>query len=107
MPMFEERERAFEAKFAHEQEARFLETARRDKLFALRIAGRLHFPPHESGELTAAAIAIADGPGHDSKMLDLMAKVLTEHGQRADPAELTAVLEECGKQALAGAPPSA
>jgi hypothetical protein len=34
MTTFEDRERAFEAKFAHDEEFRFLVTARRDKLFA-------------------------------------------------------------------------
>jgi hypothetical protein len=32
--MFDARERAFEAKFAHDEEVRFRVTARRDRLFA-------------------------------------------------------------------------
>ena len=34
MTTFQEREQAFEAKFAHDEEFRFLVTARRVKLFA-------------------------------------------------------------------------
>ena len=40
MLTFEDRERAFEAKFAHDEEFRFLVTARRDKLFAQWAAAR-------------------------------------------------------------------
>ena len=41
MSMFEDRERSFKAKYAHDEEFRFLVTARRDKLFAHEIAGQL------------------------------------------------------------------
>ena len=84
MPMFEDRERSFEAKFAHDEEFRFLVAARRDKLFAHRVAGQLGLP---------------DGPGHDEALLGHMAKVLTEHGRGAGAADLAALLEDCGVQA--------
>jgi hypothetical protein len=39
--MFHERDRAFEAKFAHDEEFRFRVAARRDRLFAQWAAGVL------------------------------------------------------------------
>ena len=39
--MFNERERAFELKFAHDEELRFLTLARRNRLFACWVAERL------------------------------------------------------------------
>ena len=99
MQLFEDRERAFEAKFAHDEEFQFLVKARRDKLFASSVSGQLRLPDHEAGELTATALAVQDGPGHDSNLLGLAAKVLIAHGHRADTAELMALLEDCGKQA--------
>ena len=59
MPMFEDRERSFEAKFAHDEEFRFLVAARRDKLFAHRVAGQLGLPDQGAAELAAAALADA------------------------------------------------
>ena len=42
MTIFDSRERAFEAKFAHDEEFRFLVTARRDKLLARQVAAKLN-----------------------------------------------------------------
>ena len=99
MPMCEDRERAFEAKFAHDEEFRFLVTARRDKLFALRIAGQLGLADQAPDGLVSAALALPDGLGHDAALLGHMAKVIAEHGREADAAELAASLEDCAKQA--------
>jgi len=44
MPTFEDRERAFEAKFAYDEEFRFLVAARRNKLFAAQVAEQLGLP---------------------------------------------------------------
>lgn len=99
MPMFEDRERAFEAKFAHDEEFRFLVGARRDKLFARRVAGQLGLPDQGAAELAAAVLALPDGLGHDAALLGHMAKVLTEHGRGAGVAELAALLKDCGTQA--------
>ena len=99
MPMFEDRERAFEAKFAHGEEFRFLVTARRDKLFARRVAGQLGLADQATGDLISAALALPDGPGHDAALFGYMAKATAEHGRNADAAELAASLEDCAKQA--------
>ena len=99
MPMFEDRERSFEAKFAHDEEFRFLVAARRDKLFAHAVARQLGLREQGAAELAAAALALPDGPGHDAALIRHMAKILTEHGRGTGAADLAALLENCGVQA--------
>ncbi len=99
MTMFESRERAFEAKFAHDQEFRFLVTARRDKLLARRVADRLGMQDGERAELLAAVLALRDGPGHDALLIQHVAGVLHEHGLGAPAAEVAGWLANCAAQA--------
>ena len=65
MTTFQERERAFEAKFAHDEEFRFLVLARRDKVFARWAAERLGVSGQDEASLIASVLAIRNGPGHD------------------------------------------
>ena len=99
MTTFEERERAFEAKYAHDEEFRFLVTARRDKLFAHWAAERLHLPAAAEADLTASTLAVKDGPGHDERVLHHMTEVFRVHRGSAHPADLTSALERCADQA--------
>jgi hypothetical protein len=99
MTMFESRERAFEAKFAHDQEFRFLVTARRDKLMAGRVADRLAMPDDARDELLAAVLALRDGPGHDALLIQHVAGVLQEHGHGAPAIEVAGWLADCATQA--------
>ena len=98
MTTWQERERAFEAKFAHDEEFRFLVTARRDKLFAGWAAERLHSDPAATG-LTASVLAVRDGAGHDERLLQHMRDVLAGHGHHLQPGELAAALDACAVQA--------
>ena len=63
MTTFQDRERAFEAKYAHDEEFRFLVTARRDKLFAQWAAEQLGLKPESKADLTAAMLARAGRRG--------------------------------------------
>ena len=99
MLTFEDRERAFEAKFAHDEEFRFLVTARRDKLFARWAAARCRLSGPAAADLTASVLAVRDGVGHDDRLLQHMERALAEHGNDARPAELIAALQECAAQA--------
>jgi hypothetical protein len=67
--MFRERERAFEAKFAHDEEFRFLVGARRDRLFAEWAAEMLGLSREEGDALVKAVHRIPNGPGHDQALL--------------------------------------
>ncbi len=74
MTDFQGRERAFEAKFAHDEEFRFLVTARRDKLFAQWAAERLHLSDQARTDLTASVLALRDDGGHDEALLKHVAR---------------------------------
>ena len=61
--MFHERERAFEAKFAHDEEFRFLVGARRDRLFAEWAAEILGLSREEGDALVKAVTGSPTGQG--------------------------------------------
>jgi hypothetical protein len=94
-----DRELAFEAKFARDEEFRFLVTARRDKLFARWAAARLRLSDQAVEDLVKAVLAIPGGPGHDQALLKHVADFLSAHGGGAQAAELSAALDLCGQQA--------
>ena len=98
MTTFEQRERAFEAKYAHDEEFRFRITARRDKLFAHWVAEQLHLLDQDSVDLTSRALAVKDGPGHDERLLDLARQTYLVHGAK-DPAGLLPALHQCAEKA--------
>ncbi len=99
MPMFEERERAYEAKFAHDQEFRFLVTARRDKVFAHRIAAQLGWSGAQEERLVGDVLAVPDGPAHDAALLGHMQAILTRQGRGGGAGSLATLLEECNAEA--------
>ncbi len=94
-----DRERAFEAQFAHEEEARFLATARRDKLFAKWAAAKIGVFEVTAEDLADGVLAIPGGAGHDRAVLDYVAGAFLACGQRPADSELAAALEQCGQQA--------
>ena len=72
MTTFDEREKAFERKFAHDQDLRFRATARRNKLFGLWAAEKLGLSDAEAGEYAKSVIrADFQKPGDD----DVLRKV--------------------------------
>ena len=99
MTMFESRERAFEAKYAHDEEFRFLVTARRDKLMAHLVAERLGMADAARDELTAAVLKLRDGPGHDALLIQHIAGVLQANGSPAPAAKVAGWLVDCATQA--------
>jgi hypothetical protein len=101
---FQQREQAFEAKFAHDEEFRYLVMARRDRLFAQWAAEKLALTPEATAGLVGEVLHLADGRGpdggsHDSAVLARIAESLRA-GQRPVPLpELAVVLERCGVRA--------
>jgi hypothetical protein len=75
MTTFEEREKAFEAKYRHDQETRFKVTVRRNKLLGYWAAERLGLTG-EDAEAYAKAVIAADfaKPGDD----DVIEKILED-----------------------------
>jgi hypothetical protein len=109
MPVtFHDREQAFEAKFVHDEEFRFLVSARRDKLFARWVAAELAMPREEGEALVKAVLAIPNGPGHDQALLQHVTAAASTHDGVTMSGDLTSVLDRCGLQArkeLIEAPP--
>ena len=96
---FQEREQAFEAKFAHDEEFRFLVTARRDKLFAKWAADRLQLSGDTSAVLASSVLALRDGAGHDQALCRHVAQAFADQGDNVQELELMAALSECAAQA--------
>lgn len=100
MPLtMNDREQAFEAKFAHDEEFRFLVSARRDKLFARWAAAKLHLSDAAAAELVTSVLAIPDRLDHDHALLTRISGVLADHGYRGEIAELATVLDEAAREA--------
>lgn len=95
MTTFDDRERAFEAKFVQDQEAEFRVHARRDRLFALWAAGKMQLS--ESGaEQYAAAVVRADLKELGNE--DVLRKVgedLKAAGVAVRQSEVAQKLDEC------------
>lgn len=106
MTTFDEREQAFEAKYAHDENFRFLVAARRDKLFAKWLAARLRLADTDAADLTASILAVTDGSGHDSRLLDHTMTLLPVSDMQIGRADLAEALNACGvdarQQLLAG-----
>jgi hypothetical protein len=101
MPMtFHEREQAFEAKFAHDEEFRFRVTARRDKLFARWVANTLRLSGEASETFVKTVLAIPDGPAHDQALLRHAVDFSSARGIGGLGEGLAAALDRCGQQAL-------
>ncbi|MCT4683458.1 MAG: DUF1476 domain-containing protein [Roseicyclus sp.] len=85
MTTFDDRENAFENKFAHDQEMQFRAEARRNKLMGLWVADILGKTGDEA-EAYAKEVVKADfeEAGHE----DVMRKVLADLGDRVAEAEV-------------------
>lgn len=96
---FDDRERGFEAKFAHDEDFRFRVHARRDKLFAHWAAERAGLTADETVALVAAAIHIPDRAEHDAALLARISETLSSRGAAASGAELHTALHHCEDEA--------
>ncbi|NAZ35239.1 DUF1476 domain-containing protein [Rubellimicrobium sp. CFH 75288] len=88
---FEEREHAFEAKFAHDAEMQFKAEARRNRLLGLWAAGLLG-KSGEEAELYAREVIKADF--EEAGEEDVFRKVKGDLGDRADEATIRSKMRE-------------
>ena len=94
MSTFDDRENAFEAKFAHDSEMQFRAEARRNKLVGLWAAGLLG---KTGDEATAYAMEVVSADFEEAGDEDVIRKVLgdlTGAGCEVDEAEVRAALDE-------------
>jgi hypothetical protein len=88
MPLFNEREDAFEKQFAHDEELRFKATARRNKLLGLWAAERLGKSGQEA-ETYAKSVVLADfEEAGDADVLRKVRQDLESAGEPVGEAEL-------------------
>ena len=91
MTTFDEREHAFEAKFAHDEEMQFRAEARRNKLLGLWAAEILGKTGDEA-EAYAREVIKSDfeEPGHD----DVIRKVASDLGDNVSEEEIRGKMDE-------------
>ena len=91
MSTFDDRENAFEAKFAHDEEMQFKAVARRNKLLGLW-AAELLGKSGSDADAYAAEVVKSDfeEAGHD----DVVRKVAGDLGDKADEATIRAKMAE-------------
>ncbi|KFI33051.1 aldolase [Haematobacter missouriensis] len=96
MTMFADRERAFEAKFAHDAELNFRAEARRNKLLGLWAADVL---AKTGPEATAFAAEIVRTDLLSGGQADVVAYLVEQLSGSAAEADIRNKLDECGAQA--------
>lgn len=100
MTNLQERENAFEAKFAHDEEFRFLTGARRDKLFAHWAASVGGISGDAENALVSDILAIPNAPDHDAAILRHVRGVMAARGVAVVEPQLHAALDRCAAEAL-------
>ncbi len=96
MSSFDDRESAFENKFAHDAETQFKIDARRNKLLGLWAAELLG----KSGEDAAAyAVEVIKSDFEEAGDEDVIRKVAADLAGKADEATIRAKLAECATKA--------
>jgi hypothetical protein len=93
MTTFDERERAFEAKFARDQEMLFKIQARRDKLLAAWAAERLGLSQAEADGYARDLVHTDFEHGGEQDVLKKLLGDLTASGVEIDEAEIQAQIE--------------
>jgi len=91
MSTFDNREQAFESKFAHDEEMKFKAEARRNRLLGLWAAELMGKSGAEADTYAAEVIkSDFEEAGHE----DVVRKVAGDLGGRADEAQVRAKMEE-------------
>ena len=96
MTTFDDRENAFEAKFAHDSEMQFKAEARRNKLLGLWAAGLMGKTGDAAADYAREVInADFEEAGHE----DVVRKLVADLGDKADEQTIRIKLEELAVEA--------
>lgn len=98
MSTFDDRENAFENKFAHDAEMQFKADARTNKLLGLWAAGLLG---KEGDEAEAYAKEVVKADFEEAGHEDVYRKLFTDVGHLTDEATIRAKMAECAAEAKA------
>jgi hypothetical protein len=91
MTSFDDRENAFEAKFAHDTEMQFRADARRNKLVGLWAAALLG---KSDDAATDYALSVVSADLEEAGIEDVVRKLVADLGAKANDAEIRAKLAE-------------
>lgn len=98
MNTFEDREKAFEAKFAHDEQLRFQVEARRNKLLGLWLAEQMGKTGDEA-EAYAKEVVVSDLKEAGDE--DVIAKVMTDIGDASLPITREQIKEKLSEYMVA------
>ena len=91
MSAFDDRENAFESKFAHDSEMLFRAEARRNKLVGLWAAGLLG---KSDDEATAYAMSVVSADFEEAGIEDVVRKLVADLGDKASAEVIRAKMAE-------------
>ena len=97
--LFETREHAFEAKFAHDAEREFIVRTRGGAMFVQWIAGLLGLSEEVAMAQASRMIDAVMNGQSDKSILNVVSEELAERGQALSARQLAAKLIECREQA--------
>lgn len=93
MTTFDDRERAFENKFAHDQEMAFRVTARRNRLIAVWAAGQMGLTPEETDAYAKAVVQADFEEAGEEDVIRKLLGDLVSAGVDTDEAIIRTALE--------------
>ncbi|MDG5487028.1 DUF1476 domain-containing protein [Sphingomonas sp. FW199] len=93
MTTFDDRERAFEAKFAHDNELQFRVNARRNKLLGQWAAEKMRLTPEESDSYAKSVVQADFEEAGDEDVVRKLLGDLTGAGVEISDAEIRAALD--------------
>lgn len=107
MSTFDERERGFEGKFAHDEETEFKAVSRRNRLMGLWAAERMGLEGEHREDYARAIIRVELGEGGDEAVIRKVIQDLTASNEKVSEGEVRQKLQElhaiAREQAKAGA----
>lgn len=93
MTTFDDREKGFESKFAHDQEMAFRITARRNRLLGQWAAGLMKLTPEETDSYGKSVVQADFEEAGDEDVIRKLLGDLTSAGVDIDDARIRAALE--------------
>ena len=94
MTSFDDRERAFETKFARDEEMQFRVTARRNRVVGQWAAAKMGLTPEETDAYAKAVVQADFEEAGDEDVIRKLAGDLTAAGVEISDAEIRAVLND-------------